>query len=356
MSLNQEAFEATQSKEAEKVSKAAQLETQDTAASNGASAHKNGVRAGGSAPKLNTYAIYPNHKGPRDKTIKHTKFGCPTLRYGVVCDAIEEDLDFDSAKLVRILLKKKWSNYFSSISENPTNFGLHELKRLEDAEFHEELGEGPIILFPEYEGVFLKDNRSYTAVIRSSITICVEPNHSKVWTRLCYKPSEDEPPLDANTVRSFLFGATFICKSLTPALKDLYKDALDEIGFPEPLKAIHEILIEVISTNRRFDKFLPDEDISQKEISNDGCLRACDLINDMGLFYDWMNKDYMDNFNMIYADQRSTSTKGIIFQYNTAQKSSFVCVINEGIKPFLKNFNKTKEFGKKLIRLIAISI
>jgi hypothetical protein len=82
-------------------------------------------------------------------------------------------------------------------------------------------------------------------LIRTSVTVCVKPHHSKIWVRSSYINGGNK--IELGDVNEFYQMAKFASRLIADELLKLYRDSLAENNLNESLVKAHEICIETMS-------------------------------------------------------------------------------------------------------------
>lgn len=193
---------------------------------------------------------------------KEVRYGFPTLRYCKVCELIDH-MDFDQADRVRASLGDDWHKIFEIIKSNSKEYGFSEIKSNED-DPSQDYHEGPSIVLPEFEA-----RLSFSVKVRASITVCVPPHHSKLWTRISYMDEDDGISFSEDKLNEFYNKAAFACEKFAGLLLDEYKKALEKnsVEVNDKLVPVHEIQIETTSSDsRKIGDLIKDDSIKMAAI------------------------------------------------------------------------------------------
>lgn len=248
--------------------------------------------------------------------------GYPTFRYGEICKSFQ-GLNSKKAKAIGVILEDRWKDSFERLMEKPGKVGFVKLTYSEGAEFFEQMAEGPIYIFPELDAIITDGIRNFYSKVRSSITVCLNPNHSKIWLRFSYFDPNNSFESDQGALVSFFSVAEEVCKNLAVILKnDIYKISLEFLAINANLETIHKISIYVISRDR---------------ISN-------------------MSIPIPDNAKKFDANRINGSIEGFCLKFGGKESTEIICLIEEKLKKGSRSFACTKDFSKTLVELLALRL
>lgn len=265
-----------------------------------------------------------------DDPSKITVLGCPTFRYGEVCSFIK-DLDFETAQAVGVIMKRKWENFFKKIVSTKNDYKIDDIAIDSKSDFFVQIAEGPIYIFPEMDMAFTHQGNKIKCKVRISITVCLDPHHSKVWIRFSYNDDENEVHLPIDKMNAFFSGSEEISSILIPVIKkDIYQAALYAMDINSPLNTIHSINLKCISISK---------EISHPEYA----------------------PIKLDNFEKFDFEHINSSIKSFCFKNNDEEikkekKTSIICFVKESTKDRSMSYLLCKEFSKLLVEFIALKI
>lgn len=170
-------------------------------------------------------------------------YGCPTFRYCDICHLMD-GMSFEQADVVRAALGGKWCGIFTELMRDPDGFRLGTIQNVSSKPF-EDSREGPAIRFPEINCTFSEGTR---VIIASSITVCVPPNHSKIWIRIS-NLNEDAVSLNESDLNLFFTKAKDVSQRVASLLFDAYRSAIEEQNVPISLATEHKITIETATAD-----------------------------------------------------------------------------------------------------------
>jgi len=270
-------------------------------------------------------------------------YGSPTFRLGAICNKLLK-LDVDTAKLIRILIKKYWIKEFNNIINTSSKLGLEEIVPPREFEYYEEISEGVILLFPE----FVAHSKEYALSIRPSVTTCIKPNRSKIWVRISYIPAEEKGHLSNDELNQFFNISGIVAKELIPIILNIYTQAIEEIYFGEvdKLKLTRFVYIMAASTEFGFDitgKNIVDILESAKELVSQTFPYTYSSNN--GSAYKILNEARQDGL-----------LKGLVAYNQSEFIMKILCLVDEELPDSLMPAETTKDFSKYVLRRLAIAV
>jgi hypothetical protein len=169
----------------------------------------------------------------------------PTLRKGIIIDASAE-LDSHAEKIVRKkLINKKYFNEIINLIENKlSDLACVRLELDQATRINVEIREGMVVNYPKF---FLYANDNLCYEIKISNTMCVKPNHSKIWIRVSHSLEKDNSVIDIDDLDRFFSRANSISEAIELVVKDQYQNVLksEHLGFE--LKEAYFIKIQTIT-------------------------------------------------------------------------------------------------------------
>ena len=194
-------------------------------------------------------------------------YGFPVLRYGTLCQISSEDepqakvFSLEDALTIRKALKTQWGD-ISSFQRN-----LFEKNGLKYREYRrtdkQEMCEGPVINFP----ITCSEN-SLTLEGRISVTVCLPPKRSKIWSRILLRQSKQYGELlPSSEIEKFYNISKEFCLSINNYMFSVYKNVFAEMKPKVKIEPVHFVTIETTgSKNPHIHKFL--DDIRERRVTN----------------------------------------------------------------------------------------
>lgn len=190
-------------------------------------------------------------------------YNYPTYRYCRVCEIIHF-LDFNQADRVRSHLGDAWQRMASRIKDNHRNYGFSEVS-FSDAAPSSDYHEGPAESFPEFRAKL-----SWEVEVKAIATVCVPPNHSKLWVRVSSINGDSGSLFDDEQLGRFYSKASYVCERIADLLSEEYQSALDKEGLEDKLGFAHEIRIETTSSDlNEIKDFLQDDSMKMSSVLRD---------------------------------------------------------------------------------------
>jgi hypothetical protein len=270
-------------------------------------------------------------------------------------------MEYEDADKVRVSLENKWNSIRTELESDPQKFGLSKIDRSTINDPVEDYYEGPAIMFPELEAR-LENNAK--VLIRTSVTVCVKPHHSKIWVRSSYINGGNK--VELADVYDFYQKAKSASRLIANELLNSYRHSLTQNNLNESLVKAHEICIETMSKDlgdiaELFERdsfsmpaLLADESnlrvlsgflnrtLNKQPASSD------DVVTGLSKGFDW--------FRMKVSKPGVGELVGVYSMCHTEGATSFTGLVQEPPRIIVQDGSKyhiTREFSKRLVQHIA---
>jgi hypothetical protein len=287
--------------------------------------------------------------------INAVKYGCPTFRGGYLFKIVP-GITPKTAHRVASLLGLEWPYITAKIRDSSNSISLTNINFKEGKPFSDDR-EGPAIIFPEFSAVLPE---GIEVEIRISATVCIYPNHSKVWIRISSRDNERCGTFSEDQINTFFLDSIETSRKLGAIVTVFYKNVLEKCGISTSLKPIYNISLKTAATDfLSAVDLIASEDFKMSQLFEDetsldhisGIFRMA-FGKNIGDFEElaklsedgqWMTFDYNGHTEMV----------GLCSKQHHKKSTEFICLVHRPLDELAFSCFVTKESSKLLVRQIA---
>lgn len=297
------------------------------------------------------------HSNAGAKGVMDLDYAGPTYRLGQIYNLLRS-VGSERAEMVGESLKDYWSNILTDFSDTESSFGLTGIVISSTSEklpivFKED---GIVVLFPEISASMPEDIQ---ILLRPSVTVCVPPNHSKIWVRISYIGKE---ALGDDELECFFVKAQELGAKIAKYFLEYYKYSLEHNSVNTKLKKEHEIKIETAAGNiKKTAHLLKSPDFKLMDLFNNDATEEL-----QGAF----RRIFGHNINSL-EELSALSSNNQWFKINKScgvdllglgskqhdlDSSKYICTMYNSAESNIKPYIITKESSKLLLHQIIVGV